>query len=78
MNRTNMNLSRRTLLSGAAAAAAVSMMPKGARGAKEAPKAPAKPNSVFGGVQIGVITYSYRSVRGPATNMLNNITRSGI
>jgi len=82
MNETNTNLSRRTLLGGAAAAAAVSVMPRGAYGAKEAPKDAAKPavkpNSVFGGVQIGVITYSYRGVRGPASNMLKNITDSGI
>ncbi|MBC8372623.1 MAG: sugar phosphate isomerase/epimerase [Phycisphaerae bacterium] len=73
MNNLNVNLSRRTLLGGAAAAAAVSMMPKVASA-----KAPVKPNSVFGGVQIGVITYSYRSMRGPATDMLKHITQSGI
>jgi sugar phosphate isomerase/epimerase len=74
MDKLNMNLSRRTLLGGAAAAAAVSIMPKLTQAAKPL----AKPNSLFGGVQIGVITYSYRSMSGPASDMLKHITQSGI
>ena len=74
MDNQNTNLSRRTFLGGAAAAAAAaSMMPGGAVAA-----AADKPNSKVCGVQIGVITYSYRSMRGPATDMLKHVTQSGI
>lgn len=37
-----------------------------------------KPNSKFFGVQIGVITYSYRSMPGNAEQLLKYITDSGI
>lgn len=69
----NTSFSRRTLLGSTAAVAAASMMPRIALS-----EAKAKPNSEFCGVQIGVITYSYRSVRGPASKMLSNITQCGI
>ncbi len=38
----------------------------------------AKPDSNFGGVQIGVITYSYRSLPSSAEELLGYITRCGI
>jgi len=38
----------------------------------------AKPNSKFNGVQIGVITYSYRSMPSTAEDLLKHITRCGI
>jgi len=63
-------LSRRTFLGGAAALAASSMMPRHASAAK--------PNSKFNGVQIGVITYSYRSLPGSAEDLLKYITQCGI
>jgi sugar phosphate isomerase/epimerase len=66
-------LSRRTFLGGAAALAASSMMPHLAAAASDA-----KPNSKFGGVQIGVITYSYRSLPGSAQDLLKYITQCGI
>jgi len=69
----NTTLTRRTFLGSAAAVAAASLVPDTAWG-----EAAVKPNSKFSGVQIGAITYSYRSVRGPASAMLGNITRCGI
>jgi sugar phosphate isomerase/epimerase len=38
----------------------------------------AKPNSLFNGVQIGIITYSYRSLPGTAEDLLKHITACGI
>ena len=37
-----------------------------------------KPNSKFFGVQVGVITYSYRSMPANAAQLLKYITDSGI
>ena len=65
-------LSRRTFLGSTAALAASSMMPKLALASA------AKPNSKFNGVQIGIITYSYRSLPGTAEDLLKYITRCGI
>jgi hypothetical protein len=64
-------LSRRTFLGTTAALAASSMMPRAVRAAD-------KPDSNFGGVQIGVITYSYRSMPGTAEDLLKYITQCGI
>lgn len=72
MHHPNATFSRRTLLGGAAAAAS-SLIAASARGAAEA-----KPNSKFNGVQIGVITYSYRSLPGSAEELLKYITQCGI
>ncbi|MDD4786913.1 MAG: sugar phosphate isomerase/epimerase [Pirellulales bacterium] len=73
MTNQTMTLSRRTFLGGAAAVAASSMI----RGAASA--APAGgPESNFNGVQIGVITYSYRSLPGSAEEILKYVIQSGI
>ena len=72
MRNQDSTLSRRTFLGGAALAAS-SMITSRARGESEA-----KPNSNFNGVQIGVITYSYRSLPGSAEELLKYITQSGI
>jgi sugar phosphate isomerase/epimerase len=40
--------------------------------------ADAKPNSLFGGVQVGTITYSYRSMPGDAASVLKHVVASGI
>ncbi|MBN1984732.1 MAG: sugar phosphate isomerase/epimerase [Prolixibacteraceae bacterium] len=40
--------------------------------------APAKPNSKFGGVQIGAITYSWRSMPSTAKDILNYCVEAGI
>ena len=73
MQKIDFNLSRRAFLGGTAALAASSMIPGGACLA-----AAAKPNSKFNGVQIGVITYSYRSMPGSAENLLDYILKCGI
>lgn len=72
MKDHNTILSRRTFIGGAAALAASSMMPNRALAAV------AKPDSNFNGVQIGVITYSYRSMPGSAENLLKYVTQCGI
>ncbi len=73
MQDQNTKLSRRTFIGGTAALAASSLMPHRAPAALVA-----KPNSKFGGVQIGVITYSYRSLPCDAENLLKYITKCGI
>jgi sugar phosphate isomerase/epimerase len=65
--------SRRTFLGTAAAVAASSWITKHACAA-----AADKPNSNFGGVQIGIITYSYRSLPSDAEQLLDYITTCGI
>jgi sugar phosphate isomerase/epimerase len=73
MKNQNATLSRRTFLGSTAALAASSIMPYRALAASDA-----KPNSNFNGVQIGVITYSYRSLPGSAEELLKYITQCGI
>ncbi len=67
------SVSRRTFLGATAALAASSMMPRVVRAA-----AADKPNSKFGGVQIGVITYSYRSMPSTAEDILKYVVQNGI
>lgn len=73
MDQHELALSRRTFLAGTAALAATSLTPALA-GAADA----ARPNSKFHGVQIGVITYSYRSLPGSAEDLLKYILQCGI
>jgi len=73
MHSLNPSLSRRTFLGGAAALAASSMLPRRAWA-----DTCAKPNSRFGGVQIGVITYSFRSMPGSAEDILKYCCQCGI
>lgn len=49
-----------------------------AAGALAAGSLAAKPNSTFGGVRIGVITYSFRALPGSAEETLKHITDCGI
>jgi len=73
MQNQRTKLSRRKFIGGAAALAASCMMPG------KSPAAPAaRPNSKFNGVQIGAITYSFRSLRGSAEDLLKYITGCGI
>ncbi len=65
-------VSRRTFMGGAAALGAAGLVPGKAFGAD------AKPDSLFGGVQIGTITYSYRSWRHDAVSLLPLVVASGI
>ena len=70
-----MNLSRRSFIGGTAALAATQMIP--GRSLAEACCA-ARPCSKFNGVQIGVITYSYRSLPGSAEDVLKHVLGCGI
>jgi sugar phosphate isomerase/epimerase len=60
------------------AAAGISVLPlqRGLEGA--AIGAPDKPNSNFGGVQIGAITYSWRSMPGSADDIIRYCVQAGI
>jgi len=69
--QTKVQVTRREFLSSAAAAAALSMIPLHFRCASQN-------RSNFGGVQIGAITYSFRSMPGSAEEILDYCVRSGI
>ena len=64
---------RRAFLGTAAALAACTLLPRRTFAA-----AAAKPNSVFHGVRIGTITYSYRSMFTSAEETLAGILQSGL
>jgi sugar phosphate isomerase/epimerase len=66
-------VSRRSFLGSAAALAACSVLP-GRLMADE----PAKPNSNFDGVQISVITYSFRSMPSSAEDLLKYLLECGL
>jgi sugar phosphate isomerase/epimerase len=70
---TGVPVSRRTFLGGAAALAAGSILTRRAPGADKA-----KPNSVFNGVRIGVITYSYRGEVNTAEETLKALIEDGL
>ena len=65
---------RRTFLGGAAALTAGVLMPKRVLAAD----APSKPNSVFNGVRIGCITYSYRGGINSAEDTLKALIQDGL
>jgi len=69
-------ISRRGFLGGAAALAA--SLPVVIRSLGEAPASPAKPCSVFNGVRIGTITYSYRSMANTAEDTLKALVTDGL
>src|SRR6516225_704629 len=76
MNTRNMTegpVSRRSLLGGAATFAAWAMIPRGILGAHAD-----KPNSVFNGVRIGCITYSYRGEISSAEDTLKALVEDGL
>ena len=73
MKKPDLTLSRRSFIGSAAALATSALL------ARQAPGfADDKPNSNFNGVQIGVITYSYRSLPCSAEDLLSYITQCGI
>lgn len=72
MQINQISFSRRAFMGGVAAVGATSLIPTQVFGAD------VKPNSVFGGVQIGVITYSYRSLPNDAKAVLQHVVNSGI
>ena len=74
-------ISRRKFLGSSAAAAALTMVPI-SYGFKEndaaEPQASGKPNSKFGGVQMGAITYSWRSMPGGLENVVKYCKEAGL
>jgi sugar phosphate isomerase/epimerase len=74
------NVSRRKFLGRTAvAAAAVSLVPLNSAFKAEPRSIPAnKPDSNFGGVQIGTITYSWRSMPGGIENIIKYCNETGI
>jgi sugar phosphate isomerase/epimerase len=73
MNNPDNLLTRRTILGGAAALATHALLPR-----TSAQAADAKPNSVFGGVRIGAITYSYRGGPDTADYTLECLLKDGL
>jgi len=69
-------VTRRGFMGGAAAFAASAMMSRYVMGGSG--RSAGKPNSNFNGVQIGAITYSYRSMPGTAEDLLRYIVKSGL
>ncbi|WP_165235753.1 sugar phosphate isomerase/epimerase family protein [Aquisphaera insulae] len=64
---------RRAFLGGAAALAGGAMLPRRILGAEDA-----RPNSVFGGVHVGCITYSYRGEAHTAEETLKALVEDGL
>lgn len=76
-------ISRRKFLGSTAAAAALTMVPlsygcKENTAAAAGPQASGKPDSKFGGVQIGAITYSWRSMPGGLENVVKYCKEAGV
>lgn len=67
------HVSRRTFLGGAAALAASTLIPGRIFAAEGA-----RPNSNFGGVEIGAITYSFRSMPSSAEDLLGYLVACGL
>lgn len=67
---------RRFLQQGSMASAGILLMGSAARAAGLL--LPGVPNSKYFGVQVGVITYSYRTMPGSVKEILNYITESGL
>ncbi|HOZ49287.1 MAG TPA: sugar phosphate isomerase/epimerase [Candidatus Hydrogenedentes bacterium] len=72
MQSHDTTLSRRSFIGGAAALAASAALPRHALAAA------GKPNSNFNGVQIGTITYSYRSMPSTAEDLLGYLVQCGL
>ncbi len=66
------SVSRRAFIGGAAALGTASLVPAKLFGAE------GRPNSCFGGVQVGTITYSFRSMPKGAEAVLQHVVGSGI
>ena len=83
IDKTRNIISRRKFLGSTAAAAALTMVPLTYGCTSKTPVAGEaevsdKPNSMFGGVQIGAITYSWRSMPGGVENIIKYCKDSGI
>ncbi|MHC4534589.1 MAG: sugar phosphate isomerase/epimerase family protein [Planctomycetota bacterium] len=70
-------ISRRELMGGAAAIAASTIMSRYALG-RSGGRGRSRPNSNFNGVQIGAITYSFRSMPSTAEDILKYTVRCGL
>lgn len=70
--------SRRKFIGTSAAAAALSVMPLNYVSGAGSGKKPLKPGSNFNGVQIGAITYSWRSMPGGVDNIIKYCMETGI
>jgi sugar phosphate isomerase/epimerase len=78
-NQSKNQVSRRKFLGLTAAAATFAFVPANFRFVNEQQQTkPGKPNSKFGGVQIGAITYSWRSMPGSAEDTLKYCLECGI
>ncbi|HZY24371.1 MAG TPA: sugar phosphate isomerase/epimerase, partial [Bacteroidales bacterium] len=80
-NESKKGLSRRKFLGSTAALAAFSMVPlRFSSKSESAPKVASdtKPDSKFGGVQIGAITYSWRDQPSGIENIIKYCTTAGI
>ena len=76
---TKTHVTRRRFLGLTATAAAFSMIPMNMSCVNESrSKKGSKPNSKFGGVQVGAITYSWRSMPGSAEDVLKYCIQDGI
>jgi sugar phosphate isomerase/epimerase len=73
MRNSRGKLSRRSFIGGAAAFAASSLVPDNVFGADTK-----KPNSNIGGVEIGAITYSFRSMPSSAEDLLGYLVTCGL
>lgn len=72
-NQQNNHINRRDFFGFTAAAAALSMAPRVIFAQENN-----TPNSKFNGVQIGIITYSYRSMPSSAEDLLNYLVQCGL
>ena len=79
-NKSKIIISRRKFLGSSAALTAFSMVPLGysCKSSTGAAAAGSGLNSKFGGVQIGAITYSWRSMPGGVENIIKYCTEAGI
>ncbi len=68
-------ISRRSFICNASALAALSCLPGSMA---KAAVLSSKPNSLYAGVQIGAISYSYRSLPGGAKNTIDYLLKSGL
>lgn len=77
--KTTNHFSRRKFINMTAAAATFSVLPLNLKSVPEFKRSKAaKTNSKFGGVQVGAITYSWRSMPGSAEDTLQYCLTSGI
>src|SRR5512142_223052 len=75
-NEFGQPVTRRRFVGTAAAALSIAPLHQAARSAFAAPAE--KPNSNFGGVQIGAITYSWRGMPSTAEDIIRYCTFAGI